>query len=120
MNDQSAETDAGVVKTDSSGRPCRSLRVWPAVLLAGLMLAARFGPRLLEGGASTYWMVAVFGPMLCCLLILIWWLTTSRATWKERLTAEHRAKDRYHPVGDRKSTRLNSSHLGISYAVFCL
>src|SRR5437899_7302949 len=26
----------------------------------------------------------------------------------------------YHPVSDRKSTRLNSSHLGISYAVFCL
>src|SRR5205814_10108430 len=25
-----------------------------------------------------------------------------------------------HPVPDRKSTRLNSSHLGISYAVFCL
>src|SRR5205814_9082501 len=27
---------------------------------------------------------------------------------------------RVHPVEDRKSTRLNSSHLGISYAVFCL
>src|ERR1035441_10793295 len=25
-----------------------------------------------------------------------------------------------HPNIDRKSTRLNSSHLGISYAVFCL
>src|SRR3712207_7518084 len=25
-----------------------------------------------------------------------------------------------HPVGDRKSTRLNSSHANISYAVFCL
>src|SRR2546426_5842467 len=25
-----------------------------------------------------------------------------------------------HPSGDRKSTRLNSSHLVISYAVFCL
>src|SRR5205814_9773868 len=25
-----------------------------------------------------------------------------------------------HHIGDRKSTRLNSSHLGISYAVFCL
>src|SRR5205809_2080271 len=85
MNDQSAETDAGVVKTDSSGRPCRSLRVWPAVLLAGLMLAARFGPGLVEGGASSYWMVAVFGPLLCCLLILIWWVAASRATWKERL-----------------------------------
>src|SRR5437899_5461708 len=24
------------------------------------------------------------------------------------------------PLEDRKSTRLNSSHLGISYAVFCL
>src|SRR5262245_66639211 len=31
--------------------------------------------------------------------------------------------DRVEPrlgLGDRKSTRLNSSHLGISYAVFCL
>src|SRR5688500_19906001 len=32
--------------------------------------------------------------------------------------------DRHHPgsrrSGDRKSTRLNSSHLVISYAVFCL
>src|SRR5260221_2099085 len=26
----------------------------------------------------------------------------------------------YGPRRDRKSTRLNSSHLGISYAVFCL
>src|SRR5215472_18861472 len=28
--------------------------------------------------------------------------------------------DRYRVEQDRKSTRLNSSHLGISYAVFCL
>src|SRR5207248_8308982 len=28
--------------------------------------------------------------------------------------------DRRHPDGDRKSTRLNSSHRTISYAVFCL
>src|SRR5258705_2033044 len=32
--------------------------------------------------------------------------------------AERFARHRLH--GDRKSTRLNSSHLGISYAVFCL
>ena len=56
------------------------------MLLAGLMLAARFGPALFEGGASSYWMVAVFGPLLCCLLILIWWVAASRATWKERLS----------------------------------
>src|SRR5947199_3552172 len=42
---------------------------------------------------------------------------------------DYPAVPRQHPVGeeqvigehrDRKSTRLNSSHLGISYAVFCL
>src|SRR5262245_62388685 len=27
---------------------------------------------------------------------------------------------KWRALGDRKSTRLNSSHLGISYAVFCL
>src|ERR1039458_10621314 len=34
--------------------------------------------------------------------------------WSKGSIADQRA------VGDRKSTRLNSSHLGISYAVFCL
>src|SRR3712207_7625014 len=37
--------------------------------------------------------------------------------------AEHRICQltmRYRPGGDRKSTRLNSSHANISYAVFCL
>src|SRR5439155_25987793 len=29
-------------------------------------------------------------------------------------------QDTRHNVGDRKSTRLNSSHVAISYAVFCL
>src|SRR5258705_2255438 len=37
------------------------------------------------------------------------------------LLAEPRALPEHHgPTQDRKSTRLNSSHLGISYAVFCL
>src|SRR5690625_6122285 len=30
------------------------------------------------------------------------------------------AADYSHPAEDRKSTRLNSSHVAISYAVFCL
>src|SRR5205814_10152333 len=37
----------------------------------------------------------------------------ARATCAERSAARE-------PAPDRKSTRLNSSHLGISYAVFCL
>src|SRR5262245_65353973 len=33
---------------------------------------------------------------------------------------QHRSADHEPADQDRKSTRLNSSHLGISYAVFCL
>src|SRR3712207_7676013 len=32
----------------------------------------------------------------------------------------HHARLADHPYSDRKSTRLNSSHANISYAVFCL
>src|SRR5690242_21579923 len=33
---------------------------------------------------------------------------------------DRKAAEWVHPGGDRKSTRLNSSHMSISYAVFCL
>src|SRR5262245_64872502 len=43
------------------------------------------------------------------------------ARFRERFGDAHAAlRGRRRPVEDRKSTRLNSSHLGISYAVFCL
>src|SRR4051794_11137313 len=87
MNDLSPEaTPARSSAGDATGAaPTRSLRIWPALLLATLIVATRYGPTLLEGGLSVYWMIAVFGPMLCSLLLLIWWVTASRATWKERL-----------------------------------
>src|SRR5262245_62877188 len=38
-----------------------------------------------------------------------------------KVTGKKATDKTYHThSGDRKSTRLNSSHLGISYAVFCL
>src|SRR5947209_1175349 len=37
-----------------------------------------------------------------------------------RLTSNGEVRLAGHPVADRKSTRLNSSHANISYAVFCL
>src|SRR5258705_4371291 len=56
--------------------------------------------------------------------------TLFRSPWGRRVGEPAPRLLRYHPsqpardeggeVGDRKSTRLNSSHLGISYAVFCL
>src|SRR5699024_1696333 len=39
------------------------------------------------------------------------------AAYSVELFAEHLA---FYDFGDRKSTRLNSSHVSISYAVFCL
>src|SRR5262245_64352599 len=39
---------------------------------------------------------------------------------RRRPPADGAPRPRKRPGRDRKSTRLNSSHLGISYAVFCL
>src|SRR5205814_8971939 len=47
----------------------------------------------------------------------------SSVSWKaivHRSSLGARERSRRVEVRDRKSTRLNSSHLGISYAVFCL
>jgi len=87
MNDPTMEgtTPENPGTTDGSRSQFRPLRAWPAFLLAFLMLVARFGPGLSEEGSAKYWMVAVFGPLLGCLLLLIWWLAASRATWRERL-----------------------------------
>src|SRR2546426_3101052 len=59
------------------------------------------------------------------------WQALGRGEEETRPTAESRWRHLHHgrgvraptgvpPVRDRKSTRLNSSHLVISYAVFCL
>src|SRR5207248_11341041 len=45
-------------------------------------------------------------------------VTASAAASEDILTASVKRKD--HSGADRKSTRLNSSHRTISYAVFCL
>src|ERR1039458_10518947 len=44
----------------------------------------------------------------------LWQNSSASPTWEKRTFTTPQN------CGDRKSTRLNSSHLGISYAVFCL
>src|SRR2546430_12475262 len=46
--------------------------------------------------------------------------STSRVRSRPALSSEMRALSMSNPTTDRKSTRLNSSHSQISYAVFCL
>src|SRR5690349_17591543 len=82
------EKEAAIPDPTASFSPTplfRTLRVWPAALLALLMLAGRFGPELSQDAMAKYWMASVFGPILCCLLLVIWWLAASRATWRERV-----------------------------------
>src|SRR5690606_39564113 len=47
-------------------------------------------------------------------------LPISRFSRSRRTGEPHRRHRAEHPRQDRKSTRLNSSHVKISYAVFCL
>ncbi len=55
------------------------------MILLPLMILARLVPKLVNDGPSTIWMFAAFGPFLISLLIMLWWLLVSRATWKERV-----------------------------------
>src|SRR6266516_4920083 len=81
-NETEAEPGSNSPVTLSASRP---LRVWPAVILVALMVITRFVPAFLEGGLAKYWMFAMMGPLVGCLLLVIWWLAVSLATLKERV-----------------------------------
>src|ERR1039458_18749 len=74
-------------------------------------------------GAALYTGRGAGSPGSCA---AIWWICwRSMRTWsagsaKRPARRWDRAGFRSPTKTDRKSTRLNSSHLGISYAVFCL
>ncbi len=61
------------------------LRLWPAIALLALLWIFRYLPKLVEDPPLQLLMVAFFGPLICALLILVWWVGASRATWRERV-----------------------------------
>ena len=63
----------------------RPLRIWPAVVLLLGMAITRFVPRAIEETPILLLMVSVFGPVILGGMLLVWWLTFSRATMKERI-----------------------------------
>lgn len=63
----------------------KPLRIGMPLLLLPCMVVARFVPGMVQDGPGWIWMVAAFGPFLLSLLILLWWLTISRAGWLERV-----------------------------------
>src|ERR1035438_3744656 len=90
----------------------RTLRVNPGFTFVAILLIA------LGVGANT----AIFSVIEAVLLRPLPYRDPSRLCmiWKS-VPAKNLDWDwTGYPAIDRKSTRLNSSHLGISYAVFCL
>jgi outer membrane protein assembly factor BamB len=81
-NDQSTEATNSAVREESR---YRTLRIWPLIFILTAMGATRFVPPLIENGPDWLWMVSAFGPILCCLLLVVWWLLVSRARWFERI-----------------------------------
>lgn len=65
-------------------KPIRPLRVWPAAVLTLVALLIGIVPRLIGNGPPWLPMIPGLGPLLCGLLILLWWCFASRATPGER------------------------------------
>ncbi len=84
MNPSSEQPDAGDVANAAAAREFTPLRTWPAIGLLMGMLATRYLPKLAEAETMALLLVMVLGPLLLGILILIWWLTFSRATRAER------------------------------------
>ena len=62
-----------------------SLRLWPALLIIVVMLAATYGTGLVVPGTMVQFMLLMIGPMVGAGLLAIWWLFASRAPLADRL-----------------------------------
>lgn len=80
--DRSATEKSSPERSLSDFRP---LRIWPAVVLLLGMAVARFVPFAIEDAPILLLMVSVFGPVIFGGMLLLWWLTFSLATMKERI-----------------------------------
>lgn len=65
----------------------KPLRTWPVALLLCVMVLCLFVPGMVDDGPAMMWAITAFGPLLCCMVMLGWWLILSNARWFERLLA---------------------------------
>ena len=75
----------GRMNSESVRSATSPLRLWPAIALLAILWVFRFLPRLVEEPSMQLLMAAFFGPLICSLAILLWWVAASRATWRERV-----------------------------------
>src|SRR5690348_17484034 len=95
----------------------RTLSQWTAIdFAAAVALGAIIGRTAIANGQS----VAVGAAALVSILVAHYIVTVGRISPLVARVVDHRVRVLVDPGRDRKSTRLNSSHPSISYAVFCL
>ena len=61
------------------------LRIWPAVILLAVLIVCRALPEVWEDAPPQLLMAGFMGPLACAGLLVVWWVTLSRSTMKERL-----------------------------------
>lgn len=86
MNEQegSATTISAGNAQQPENRPAPPLRVWPAVIIISLQGLAIFGVQRVTNNGFAIFMGKLAGPVLCTLLLLIWWAFASRLAWRQR------------------------------------
>jgi outer membrane protein assembly factor BamB len=84
MSDVTAESPQESQSTER--KALKPMRTWPAMLLVVSMLVLKFLPSMVDNGPAMLWMASGFGPMLCALGIVVWWILLSRTPFLERLT----------------------------------
>ncbi len=69
----------------SPDTPLRPWRIWPIAVLTALTILCRSMPFLIPEGPAWTWMAAAFGPAICALILLVWWMAGTRAALREKL-----------------------------------
>jgi outer membrane protein assembly factor BamB len=63
----------------------RELRLWPGVVVVALQWVAVFGTGLVAPATVVHFFGMVGGPLVGALLLALWWLFFSRASWTDRI-----------------------------------
>src|ERR1700693_2927755 len=65
-------------------QPAR-LRLWPVIPLLLYLIGAKLIQPRVEEWTTVKFSLLLFGPMICCFLVGLWWLFASRVPWTDRL-----------------------------------
>lgn len=80
-----ANSEVSPQDDSSSEISLKSLRIWPVAVLLVVLISLRSILFLSSTESMAILMMGVFGPVLCSLMILIWWFAGSRASGKEKI-----------------------------------